>query len=499
MNMTPLLPGQATPDATRAYSVRVWQANPKISPNAWRVLEGLTVGKVGVGGYRISGTPSQTAAMVKAFTQGCNLVDTSANYTDGQSEVAIGQTLRHLVSEGLLQREEVVAVTKGGYIQGSLYNRLQQTPPPETVMLDEGLWHCLHPDFIRQQVEASRQRLGLEVLDVYLLHNPEYFLMANPGQQAEYYRRIEEAFVALEALCQEGVIGCYGVSSNTLVVPQDDPHFTDLNQVYEASERAAQKHFGRKKRPNFRVIELPMNLLELGAVKEANHSVKSLSFTPTKLEPVLELAVARHLSVLVNRPLNAFVEGHPLRLASPGEAVNLEDAINALAMLEHKIETTLPAWPTTTAGHPLLRLSGVAEEITEHLNSVIAFDSLLGNLLLPQAGAMMQRLQEAGAEQLVPLYSEVVQRYFAALKHQGQLKDAKNAEGLRATLTARLPQAWQNAPLQQVALNAMASTPGVTTVLCGLRDESYVADALATFERGDFADAAQVLGTHHKI
>jgi aryl-alcohol dehydrogenase-like predicted oxidoreductase len=453
------------------------------------------VGKVGIGGYRISGTPNQTAALTKALTQGCNLVDTSANYSDGDSEAAIGQTLRDLIHQGLLQRDEVVVVTKGGYIQGSLYQRLQSNPPPETVMLDDGLWHCLHPDFIRQQVEASRQRLGLATLDVYLLHNPEYFLMAHPGQQAEYYRRLEEAFVALEALCQEGIIGCYGVSSNTFVAPQDDPHFTDLNLVYEAAERAAQRHIGRKKRPLFRVIELPMNLLELGAVKEANHSVKSLSFTPAKLEPVLELAVARHLSVLANRPLNAFVGGHPLRLADPSEAVNFDDAVNALAMLEHKIETTLPAWPTTTAGHPLLRLSGVAEEIAEHLSSVIAFDSLLGNLLLPQAGAMMQRLQEAKETMLLNLYHDVVQRYFAALKYQGQLKDAKQAEPLRAALATRLPPAWQGAPLQQIALNAIASTPGVTTVLCGLRDEAYVHDALATFTRGDFADAAQVLGT----
>lgn len=491
---TKRLPGQATPEATRAYSVRVWQANPKISPNCWRVLEGLTVGKVGVGGYRLSGTPKQVEALSVALASGCNLIDTSSNYSDGQSEEAIGATLRHLVNDGIVQRDEVVVVTKGGYIQGSLYQQLQNTPPQEVVQLGEGLWHCLHPEFIRAQVAASQQRLGLATLDVYLLHNPEYFLMAHEGETEKYYRRLEEAFVALEELCQKGEIGCYGISSNTLVVAKDDPTFTDLNLVYEAAEKAAQRHFGRKKRPNFRVIELPMNLMELGALKELNHSVKSLSFQPMTLAPVLELAVARHLNVLVNRPLNSFYDGHPLRLADAGPETNLEDSLNALAMLEHKIETLPEGWPTTDAGYPLLRLSGAAEEILAHLNSVIAFDGLLGNLLLPQAGAMMQRLQESSGQSLVPLYRDVVQRFFAALKYQGQLKDVKNAQGLRAELAKRLPPAWQDTPLQQVALNAIASTPGITCVLCGLRDKGYVDDAVAIYEKGDFADPAQVLG-----
>lgn len=505
-NPKTLLSGRATPEATRAYSIRMWHNNPRISPNSWRVLEGLTLGKIGVGSYRLSGTPAHLAAFTLALTQGCNVVDTASNYTDGQSEEAIGRTLTYLVQNGILQREELVVVTKGGYIQGALYQKLQRNRPPAVVEVDDGLWHCLHPSFIRTQVEASRQRLGLETLDVYLLHNPEYFLIAAAASGANteaarttYYQCLTEAFVALEDLCQQGYIGCYGVSSNTFVVPQNDPTFTNLNRVYEAAEAAALQHYGRKKRPLFRVIELPMNLVELGAVHEANHVLKTLSFASEEAASVLDVAVARHLSVLVNRPLNAFVDGHPLRLADPASAVNAADALNALALVEHKIETTLPIWPTTTAGHPLLRLSGAADTITHHLNSVIAYDSVLGNLLLPQAAAMTQRLHEAHQEALATLYTEVVQRFCAALKYQGQLKDAENAIPLKAALASRLPQSWQGAPLQQIALNAVASTPGVTTVLCGLRDEAYVADALATFERGDFPDAAALLGSNPHI
>ena len=40
----------------------------------------------------------------------------------------------------------------------------------------DGLWHCIHPDWLADQLTRSLDRLGLETLDLLLLHNPEYFL-----------------------------------------------------------------------------------------------------------------------------------------------------------------------------------------------------------------------------------------------------------------------------------------------------------------------------------
>jgi aryl-alcohol dehydrogenase-like predicted oxidoreductase len=75
-------------------------------------------------------------------------------------------------------------------------------------------------------------------------------------------------------------------------------------------------------------------------------------------------------------------------------------------------------------------------------------------------------------------------------------KDAENIKPLELELRDRTPEAWKDAPVQQLALNAIASIPSVTTVLCGLRRESYIDDALKTFEKGDFADPARVIGAH---
>lgn len=37
-------------------------------------------------------------------------------------------------------------------------------------------WHCIHPDFLADQWTRSAERLGLETIDIYLLHNPVHFL-----------------------------------------------------------------------------------------------------------------------------------------------------------------------------------------------------------------------------------------------------------------------------------------------------------------------------------
>ncbi|EMO27039.1 oxidoreductase, aldo/keto reductase domain protein [Leptospira interrogans serovar Bataviae str. HAI135] len=75
---------------------------------------------------------------------------------------------------------------------------------------------------MEDQLEYSLKRLGLETVDVFLLHNPEYFLMDRekhnvPKEKAvkQYYERIKNSFRFLEQKRKEGKILYYGISSNT--------------------------------------------------------------------------------------------------------------------------------------------------------------------------------------------------------------------------------------------------------------------------------------------
>ena len=477
----------ATAEATKNYADRMWAENPKISPDSWRIMEGLTVAKIATGTYRMDGREAQPAALEKALTSGLNLIDTSANYMDGAAEVFIGQTLQKLFAAGSLKREEVVVVSKAGYMQGKTLEQWQQNPPPEVVKCAEHMWHCIHPDFLHQQFEASLKRLRLDGLDVYLLHNPEYFLADAAAKdtpveaaQEEFYQRLEKAFTYLESLCQQGRLGCYGVSSNTFVSSCDAPDFVDLARVFEAAQGAAKEVWGRRKRPMLRVVQMPYNLLETAAVTCANTQAKT--FNGTEQVSVLELATRMRLGVLINRPLNAFSqEGTPYRLAEGAKTPDMAGLIKNLAAAEA---------PLPESGD-LPRLSRMAEGLAAQMENSLHFDHLKTTAITP---LLIQALTQADMSQAEK--KEFIQAYgavVAALRQTARAKDAQANQKLKEAIYKRLPEKATKTPFQQVALNTIASTPGVTSVLCGLRQPAYVADAVAVLEHGDIADVGQIM------
>ncbi len=273
---------------------------------------GLFVSAAGFGSYRIDASePSHEEALTYALRSGINLIDTSANYTDGGSERLIGQVLGKLTAQGDFSRDQVVVVSKAGYLQGENYQLSQERkaaghPFPDLVLAGEGLEHCIHPEFLADQITRSLARLHLQSLDCCLLHNPEYYLNEAKSEgvpvapaREEYYRRIRQAFLQLEREVDAGRISSYGISSNTFPGEADDYNFTSLAKVWDIAEEISADH-------RFRVIEFPLNLMETGAVLRTNQ--------PTG-QSLVEFAKSKNLGVLINRPLNAIVDGRLVRLA----------------------------------------------------------------------------------------------------------------------------------------------------------------------------------------
>jgi aryl-alcohol dehydrogenase-like predicted oxidoreductase len=296
---------------------------------------GLHVSQAGFGGYRISaGVAEHAAALQHALISGIDLIDTSANYADGGSEELVGQVLAHMVDSGELRRDAVVVVSKAGYLQGKNFTLSQERkrlgrPFAELVPYAEGLEHCIHPEFLEDQLTRAFERLRLEAIDVYLLHNPEYYLGwafhngLDPSEaQIEYDRRIANAFRHLETEVARGRIRWYGISSNTFPAPSSDPQFTCLERVWEMAESIGPEH-------HFGVVQLPMNLYEDGAVLLANQPCGMTA---------LEFARQKNLGVLINRPLNAFTENRLLRLADVDAAESLP-----AEEIEKRIETITAA------------------------------------------------------------------------------------------------------------------------------------------------------------
>ena len=317
------LSGTATPEATA-------HATAGLGPHAATALgrSGLTVTRLGFGCYRVDDRqPVFAEALHKALAAGVNVIDTSTNYTDGGSERCVGAVLASAHAAGRLRREQIVVVSKIGYVQGenltlARAREREGRPFPEMVKYMDGCWHCLHPTFLANQLERSLARLQLATLDVCLLHNPEYFFsdavhrgasVADlPQLRAEFYRRLEAAFAFFEAQIAMGRLRGYGVSSNSAAAPGDDPEMTSLGRMFAAAEAAGGGGH------HFQVLQLPMNLYESGALFERNDAGGT----------VLERARALGVGVLVNRPLNAIVDRQLVRLAGARGSAN-EAALDA--------------------------------------------------------------------------------------------------------------------------------------------------------------------------
>ena len=249
--------------------------------------------------------------------RGGNLIDTSANYTDGQSEILVGRVLKSY------PRDQVIVVTKGGYIQGQNMRLAQSQTFPEVVEYGEGIWHCIHPEFLETQISFSSQRLELDTIDVFLLHNPEYFLShqahhkpLDDADHNEFYRRIGQAFRFLEEQVRRGRIRWYGVSSNNFGLSPSQPEKTSVERCLIGS---------RKDRAR---ASLPCHSVADESLRKRRRFDQRDSG-----ETVLEFCQRRGIGVLVNRPLNAFSNNRLIRLADfarPGETAPGKNELAAL-------------------------------------------------------------------------------------------------------------------------------------------------------------------------
>jgi aryl-alcohol dehydrogenase-like predicted oxidoreductase len=439
---------------------------------------------LGFGCYRISdGNVEHEAALRTYLQRGGNLIDTSANYTDGQSEILVGRVLK------AYPRDRVIVVTKGGYIQGQNMRLAESQTFPEVVKYGEGIWHCIHPEFLETQISFSSQRLQLDTIDVFLLHNPEYFLShqahhkpLDAADHHEFYRRIGQAFRFLEEQVRRGRIRWYGVSSNNFGLPTSQPERTSVERCLSEAERIATDH-------HFRVIQLPMNLYESGGALIKGDS----------RETVLEFCQRRGIGVLVNRPLNAFSNDRLIRLADfarPGETApgknELASLLNPLRLHEQTLSDGLgvPSIAGRGAG-----LSDMLQQIVPQVSSVEHWEQVVGRHIITP---LQQWIEENGRvygnntswgswlQEFFPLLHatfEEIERFVQAQQQSG-------SDAVRARLyQAGYPTSSES--LSQIALRLLTNLPGLSCVLVGMRKTNYVQDSFQCL-RSPLLDALPV-------
>jgi hypothetical protein len=474
----------ATSEGTQKYLSNFSNIKSKILGKT-----GLQASICGFGCYRIDDEVIQhQTALEKALTSGINLIDTSSNYSDGGSEIAVGKVLNKLFSESKLNRNEIIVVSKVGYLQGSNLKRAIEREQggkafKDVIQCSPDLRHCISEDFLENQITLSLKRLRLENIDIYLLHNPEYFLtyslISDPERRKrEYYRRIKDAFIHLEKEVKLGRISYYGISSNTFGSKKDDSNFTSLEKVVEiANEVSEHNHFG--------VVQLPMNIFESGGINNFNQYDGTKTF--------LQLAAENNLGVLVNRPLNAINKNKLFRLADYPVTENradkeilslIEDLEQQELMLINKYINFMELNPTEKENlRKSISVSQILKTNYTKFNNPGSFNEIKTNYLIPCANYAVTQIGKSygGDENILrSLRNYAVTTNIVIDSIFSNLAQKKNTENkpIHEVFNKYLSVEQKNLSLSQKITLLINSLPQVSTTLVGMKNIRYVDDVI---------------------
>jgi D-threo-aldose 1-dehydrogenase len=185
-----------------------------------RVTE-LSFGGAAIGNlYTAVSDEAARAAVDAAWDGGIRTFDTAPHYGLGLSERRLGEALRER------RRDEYVMCTKVGRLLEPA--GADAAPGADTEGFAVPASHVRRFDFsadgVRRSLEASLGRLGLDRVDIALIHDPD-----DHGEQA-----IREAYPALEKLRADGVVGAIGVGMNQAAMLTRFVTETDIDVVLVA-------------------------------------------------------------------------------------------------------------------------------------------------------------------------------------------------------------------------------------------------------------------------
>lgn len=484
---------QATVEATASHTIKF----PDLHFNVLG-RTGLHVSGAGFGGYRVSiGVETHRRALEHALLAGINVIDTSTNYADGGSEQLVGETMLELARTGLIERRAIVTVTKAGYVQGSNYQLARERRDagegfPEMVEYGDGLWHCIAPEFLEDQLTRSLERLNMTTVDVLLLHNPEYYLgwavknsVPVAKARAEYYGRIRRAFLHLETEVKKGRILWYGISSNTFPQDPDSAEFTSLEEVVRIAEEISPDH-------HFGVIQFPGNLYESDFVIQPTQSLG---------RTLMEVARTKDLGVLINRPLNAIIDGGLVRLADLGSNAAdagdeaIEGSIARITATEQVLAASIVATledddQTSIAVSEFMTVGPTMDQHWRSLGSIEQFNEIISQHFAPRLGYLGQLLRERDAAEQATEYTAYlaeVRGLFDQLSSYYGRHARERAGQIRTAIAAAVEQSVEGS-LSTLAVRMLLGIDGVDTVLVGMRREPYVDAIMTALRSGPLGD-----------
>lgn len=256
-----MISGKATITATKSYS-QLHQT--KCSRENFREINSLIMSSIGIGTYLGTSDAATdnlvTEAIIRSVKNGINLIDTAINYRSQHGEMSVKAALLELIESQTVSRAELIICSKGGFIPNrekeKWFKQQYLDNPKFNIQITDmvaGI-HCMHPEYIQDQLERSLKNLGVETIDIYYLHNPETQLGIIPAD--EFYHRLKAVFAVLEKAADAGKITAYGIATwQGFRVPPTDAKHIDLAKAKSIAQQLA-----GGKGDRFQFIQLPVNL-----------------------------------------------------------------------------------------------------------------------------------------------------------------------------------------------------------------------------------------------
>ena len=367
------------------------------------------------GTYKVSDyNPQHIQALKDAFKYGVEMVVTSSNYLDGASERAVALALEG-VEESFRESVEVISKYK-----------LEQN-------LDE-------------QLNLSFQRLQRNIIDCYLIENPEELLFEFIKNGVEKDDRLDsmnaklfDAFLELELAVKNKKILSYGISSDAFSVEHMSDYFLPYEDILTLAQDAAEEV--KNKKHSLTTIELPVNMLELDGLKCASWAKEN------------------NLRVLASRPLNALSSKGMFRLAEYDEGYEYYHHLNELLEV--------------TDNEMLKPLYNLIEELddTKHKFSFIGdYDSFLYTQMIPHIKTSLEVLDEENATTMLNFIDLFLQEYRKMVSYE-----------CSKTTKKQLQKLFENCDglMQECALRFLMAKKEIDYIVIGMRKPSYVDEVLA--------------------
>ena len=138
----------------------------------------------------------------RSYEHGVRFFDTAPLYGTGAAERRLGGALQGI------PRDEVIIQTKVGRI----------------VRPDGSIYFDYSRDGVMRSIEDSLKRLGMDRIDILLVHDPDV-----ENEEVHYRQALDEAFPTLIDLRAQGVIGAVGAGMNQWQMEWDFARNSDVN------------------------------------------------------------------------------------------------------------------------------------------------------------------------------------------------------------------------------------------------------------------------------